>query len=1799
MPGGNLYRSKKIKLIALIGCFVAAMASGVLIQSEASAAATPLFKQVAAREINAGTVNSLPFNSANAAGNLIVAYVVWGNTGSVSLTDSHANAYLSARPATAWGSGNSWRAQVFYAKAIAVGSNTVTATFSNSVSGSFGILYIHEYAGIDKINPFDVSAATKGSGSAVNSGSATTTNANDLIFGAGASAGAISQVGAGFTSRSSFSGNRTEDKNVTAAGSYNATATTNGGQWVMQMVAFRADAGVDTTPPSVPANLTATAASSTQVDLGWNASTDNVGVAGYQVERCQGTGCSNFTLLATVPGLTYNNTGLSPSTSYSYRVRATDAAGNLSGYSNAASATTQGTPDTSPPSVPTGLDGTGTSISQINLSWSASTDNVAVSGYRIFRNGSQVGTSATASFHDTGLAVNTTYAYTVSAYDAAGNNSAQSPSVNASTLPDTTAPSVPTNLAAQVISGTQINLSWTASADNVGVSSYHVYRDNTLVATVTTTSFPDTGLTPGNTYSYAVSASDAATNESAKTANVLASTPAPDTQDPAASMTAPAPGSIASGTITVSATASDNVGVAGVQFILDGINLGAEDTSAPYSINWNTTTATNGTHHLSAQARDTSGRIGASSGTFTVTVANSSTPPLPVGLVAGWNFNESTGTTTADVTGNGNTATLVNSPLWTAGKYGGGLKLDRVNDYLSIANSSSINLTGNAMTFSAWVNPLGGGGDDQVLFGKFYNGSMTSPYYQYGMELRGGGTAPAFQIGTSAGVQTASMGSSLPTGQWSHLAVVFDGTKAAFYLNGNLVSSPALTATISAHNNPLYLGADIGPGQFLNGTIDDARLYNRTLTQAEVQSDMNTPLLAPSTDPSGPAVVITSPANNAQVGGIITLAADASDPSNDLAGVQFFVDGTPIGPEDTLAEYGANWDTRTFSNGAHTITARARDQAGHTTISAPITVNVINSDYFQNQELASGFDLATSMKFLPDGRMLIAELKGNIKVLSGPDYLTADPTPFLQLTNIGGDAAAVSEGIFDFALDPNFATNHYYYVFYTAANPHEDRLSRFTGNASLTGTVPGSELILYSLDVLNAEHHGGAVTIANDGTIMFTIGDHVDAAAAQNLANPRGKVHRINRDGSVPTDNPFYDGAGSNVDSIWAYGFRNPYRAYYDAPTGRLLVGDVGGNDFATAYEEIDLIARGANYGWPNCESGACGNPAYTAPIYNYAHNSRDAAVTGGFVYHANGGAHPFPSGMEGDYFFGDYAQNWIKRLTLDANGNATGTFNFEPADGTVDGPYGDIVYLIEGPDGSLYYIDLGFSDGTGTGDRKSRVHRIQYLKSNQAPIAIAQATSPASGPPPLSVTFSSAGSRDPEGLPVTYLWDFGDGTTSTQANPGHTFSTAGHYNARLAVSDGVNTTFSTPIGVTVGTPPVATITSPADGITFRAGQVINYSGDGTDAEDGSLSAGAFSWTVDFLHEGHVHPGSTATGSKTGTFTIPTTGHDFSGNTRYRITLTVTDSNGLTDTKSVIIWPQKVNLTFNTAPATGLTLYLDGIAKTAPFTYDTLIGFNHTIEARNQALGGTNYTFSSWSDGAAQSHTLVVPATDQSYTATFSASQPSNGPAAAWGFGEGTGTTSADATANNNTAALVNGLAWAAGKHGSGLNFDGTNDYLSVPNSTSTNISGNALTLSMWLSPSAVTSDRVLLGKFWNTSMTSPYYQYGIELSGGTPNLQIGTTGGVLTASMGSALPLNQWSHLAIVFSGTQAQFYLNGTLVSTKPLSASITARGNVMRVGADLDPSQFYKGLLDDVRIYNRVQTAAEVQADMNTGL
>ena len=332
---------------------------------------------------------------------------------------------------------------------------------------------------------------------------------------------------------------------------------------------------------------------------------------------------------------------------------------------------------------------------------------------------------------------------------------------------------------------------------------------------------------------------------------------------------------------------------------------------------------------------------------------------------------------------------------------------------------------------------------------------------------------------------------------------------------------------------------------------------------------------------------------------------------------------------------------------------------------------------------------------------------------------------------------------------------------------------------------------------------GGSLAFGADGKLYISTGENWTPADAQRLDIPRGKILRINKDGTIPTDNPFYDGAGPNRDEIWALGLRNPFRMSIDPVTGRMYIGDVGSGDHSVAIEEVNVGVRGANYGWPVCE-GPCGVSGMTNPIYSYPHGGRDACVIGGIVYRGS----QFPSEYYGSYFFGDYVQHTVRRMKFDGNGNLSQVMSFWPSDGSLDNlAMGDPVKFVEGPDGSLYYVDIGFF---GTSQNPAAIRRIRYVLGNQPPVAVASAT-PTSGQAPLPVAFSSAGSSDPEGAPLSYSWTFGDGGTSTQANPTHTYQAPGQYVARLTVSDGTSTAVSSDLTIRVGTPPDSDHPHPRD----------------------------------------------------------------------------------------------------------------------------------------------------------------------------------------------------------------------------------------------------------------------------------------------------------------------------------------------------------------------------------------------------
>jgi fibronectin type 3 domain-containing protein len=326
---------------------------------------------------------------------------------------------------------------------------------------------------------------------------------------------------------------------ASTAYSYTVTALDAAGNQSAQSTSasVTTPANPDKTPPSVPTGLHSTGATSSSISLAWNASTDTggSGLAGYHVYR-------NGSLIASPSTAAYTNTGLTPSTNYTYSVSAYDNAANGSAASTAVTVSTQALPDTTPPSIPAGLTATAPTSAQVQLSWDASTDNVGVTAYKLYRNGSSTAlatvTAPTTTYTDAAVSASTAYSYTVTALDAAGNQSAQSTSASVTTpaTPDKTPPSVPTNVHSTATTDSSISLGWNPSTDNTGgsgLAGYHVYRNGTLIASPSTNSFTDSGLNPSTSYSYSVSAYDNAANGSAASTVVTVSTQAnPDKTPP-------------------------------------------------------------------------------------------------------------------------------------------------------------------------------------------------------------------------------------------------------------------------------------------------------------------------------------------------------------------------------------------------------------------------------------------------------------------------------------------------------------------------------------------------------------------------------------------------------------------------------------------------------------------------------------------------------------------------------------------------------------------------------------------------------------------------------------------------------------------------------------------------------------------------------------------------------------------------------------------------------------------------------------------------------------------------------------------------------------------------------------------------------------------------------------------------------------------------------------------------------------------------------------------------------------------
>ncbi len=611
---------------------------------------------------------------------------------------------------------------------------------------------------------------------------------------------------------------------------------------------------------------------------------------------------------------------------------------------------------------------------------------------------------------------------------------------------------------------------------------------------------------------------------------------------------------------------------------------------------------------------------------------------------------------------------------------------------------------------------------------------------------------------------------------------------------------------------------------------------------------------------------------------------------------------------------------------------------------------------FSDVQVAAGLTNPTLMAIAPDGRIFVSEQGGTVRVIKNGALLAA---PFVSLTvDSQGE-----RGVLGLAFDPAFASNRFVYVYYTSPQAPLNRVSRWVANGDVAG---GSEQILFNLPNLQGatNHNGGSIHFGNDGKLYISTGENASPWNSQSITSALGKLLRINSDGSIPTDNPFYGSSTGSGRAIWAMGLRNPYTFAPQPGTGRIFVNDVG----QASWEEIDEVVKGANYGWPYNE-GSTTDPAYKTPFYTYYHENGTCAITGGDFYNPVNAA--FPSDYSGDYFFADYCAGWIRRLNVSTK---TVTDFASGISSPTDVRVGD--------DGALYYV----ARGSGS------IRKITYTGA-QTPVISQQ---------PLDITVTAGSSATftvsaSGASPLAYQWQRNQANLAGAIAVSYTLANAqpadngATFRCVVGNPSGTATSNEAVLTVTSNRPPTAHITAPTSGSTFTGGQVIAYSGTGTDPEDGNLPASAFTWEIRLWHNDgspHSHPmyGPSA-GATSGSFTIPDQG-ETSANIWYRFYLTVKDAGGLTHRDSVDIQPIKATITLASSPS-GLQLKLDGTPVTSPYSFTGVAGIRRSIEAMTpRTSGGKTWTFASWSDGGAAAHTLVTPSTNATLTATYQEAPP-------------------------------------------------------------------------------------------------------------------------------------------------------------------------------------------------------------------
>ena len=512
----------------------------------------------------------------------------------------------------------------------------------------------------------------------------------------------------------------------------------------------------------------------------------------------------------------------------------------------------------------------------------------------------------------------------------------------------------------------------------------------------------------------------------------------------------------------------------------------------------------------------------------------------------------------------------------------------------------------------------------------------------------------------------------------------------AVALSATATDSDGNVALVEFFDGNALLGSDASNPFQLSWTPASAGTHSITARATDNQGAASTSpassvvvSAAGSADTTPPTAALAAPANLASgLTGILALSATASD-NVAVAGVEFQIDGMLIANEVTTPPYQLTLDTSAHAPGQHVLRVRSRDAAGNVSAWASALVRFggsagVPAGFTKNEAFVSGLSSAVAFAQAPDGRIFIAQQGGALRVVNNTALL---PTPFLQFGTSEIDSSG-ERGLLGVAFHPNFSTNGWVYVYYTAkGGGTHNRISRFVANGDVS---TGAESVLVDLPALSSatNHNGGALHFGVDGKLYVGVGDNANSANSQELSSPLGKLLRFNDDGTPASDNPNFTTQTGLARAVWARGLRNPFTFAVQPGTGRIHINDVGQN----TWEEINLGAPGANYGWPASEGDNNITAGVTAPLFTYKHSAASPAGSGqggfftGFSI-AGGAFYPsagnFPAGYRESYYFADYVSQFVGRLDL-ANGNAAYAFASLA---------GSPVDMLAGSDGALYVL--------------------------------------------------------------------------------------------------------------------------------------------------------------------------------------------------------------------------------------------------------------------------------------------------------------------------------------------------------------------------------------------------------------------------------------------------------------------------------------------------------------------------------